>query len=320
MNRRHLLAAGALAATPAGAQTERGPSRLIVPYGPGNITDSVARVFADGYARTTGRRLAVDNQPGAGGILGTLAIIRAPADGATLGMIGTAALVISPHITKPPRYDPLVDVVPLAGVSVSSAFLAVNANLPVRSLEELVAYCRARPAGGEPVFYYSPGNATVPHLNLETIRRALDFPMQHVPYRTSAAGNTDLLANRVQVTMDSVSVTLPHIQSGALRPLAYNGARRFPAFPDVPTFAEAAPDVPILNAWSGLFLPVGVPQPVADRTLREIEETISTAAFADALPVGVSPFILGPTEMAAHIRRDHARLGRLVAEIGLTQD
>ncbi|WP_458095655.1 Bug family tripartite tricarboxylate transporter substrate binding protein [Roseomonas sp. WA12] len=324
MQRRHLLlsatAAGLIQRTgTATGQADRGPSRLIVPYGAGNITDQVARVFVDALGQRSGRRLVVDNQPGAGGMLGTLNLIRAPADGGTLGIVSVAALAIAPHLARPARYDPFTDLLPVAGVSVSSAFLAVNAALPVRNLAELVAYARSRPEAS-PLFYYSPGNATVPHLNLETLRRALDFPMQHVPYRSSAAGNTDLLANRVQVTMDSVSVTLPHLQSGALRPLAYNGTRRDPAFPDVPTFAEAAPEVPMLNAWSGLFFPRGVPQPVVERTAREIEDTITTPAFAEHLPVGVSPFLLGPADLTAQIRRDNERLGQLVAEIGLTQD
>jgi tripartite-type tricarboxylate transporter receptor subunit TctC len=326
MKRRHLVlsAAAAVSSWPglAAAQANLpvgGPTRLIVPYGAGNITDQVARVFVDALAQQKGRRLVVDNQPGAGGMLGTLSLIRAPADGSTLGVISVAALAIAPHLAKPSRYDPFTDLVPVSGVSVSSAFLAVNAALPVHSIADLVAYARSRPES-DPVFYYSPGNATVPHLNLETLRRALDFPMQHVPYRTSASGNTDLLANRVQVTMDSVSVTLPHLQSGALRPLAYNGTSRDPAFPDVPTFAEAAPSVPMLNAWSGLFFPRGVAQLVVDRTAREMLETLSAPSFAEKLPAGVKPFVLGPAELAAYIRRDNERLGKLVAEIGLTQD
>jgi len=318
MRRRHLLAAAAAPlAGPALAQG--GTVKFIVPYGAGNITDQVARVFAEAYAAHTGRRLVVDNQPGAGGMLGTLSIIRAPADGSTLGIVSVAALAIAPHLAKPSRYDPFTDLAPIAGVSVSSAFLAVNAALPVRTVEELAAHCRARPEG-DPVFYYSPGNATVPHLNLETIRRALDFPMQHVPYRTSAAGNTDLLANRVQVTMDSASITLPHLQSGALRPLAYNGRQRDPNFPDVPTFAEAMPGTAMLNAWSGLFHPRGTPQPVTDRAARDILGTVATPAFAERLPVGVAPFIMNADELAALIRRDNERLGRLVAELNLTQD
>ncbi len=315
MYRRHLLA---FAATPAFAQDAR-PARMLVPYGAGNITDQVARVLADALAPRWGGRLTVENQPGASGMLGTQTLTRSPPDGSVFAMISVAALAILPHVTRQMRYDPLTDLAPIAGVSVSSSFMAVHPSLPVRTLAELAAHCRARPAG-DPVFYYSPGNATVPHLNLEAIRRALDFPMEHVPYRTSAAGNTDLLAGRVQVTMDSASLTLQHMLTGALRPIVYNHDRRHPQLPDVPTIGEAAPGLTLLNAWQGLFFPRATPAAIIDRTARDVLDVIGTPDFAARLPIGTSPLVMDPAALAAHMRADHERLGRLVAAIGLTVD
>jgi tripartite-type tricarboxylate transporter receptor subunit TctC len=266
-----------------------------------------------------GWRVTADNQPGAGGMLGTNSLIRAPADGSIFGIVAAAALTIVPHTQRQPRFDPLPDLVPVTGVAISSSFLAVHGSLPVHSVAELVSYARSRPADN-PIFYYSPGNGTVPHLNLEALRRALDFPMQHVPYRTSAAGNTDLLANRVQVTMDSFALTLEHIRAGTLRPLAFNSPTRHPLLPDVPTFAEAAPGVQLMNSWQGLFFPRGTPAPVVERAAADLLETVNSAAFVERLPVGTGPFALGPAELTAHIRAESERIGRLVAEIGLTQD
>ncbi|HEY4250978.1 MAG TPA: tripartite tricarboxylate transporter substrate binding protein [Roseomonas sp.] len=326
MDRRSLLRRGLTGAAVFGAARSgfaQAPAdrvaRLIVPYGAGNITDQVARLFVEALAERGGRRLVVDNQPGAGGTLGVVNFVRQPADGNTLAVVSVAAMAIAPHITRPVRYDPFTDLVPVSGISVSSAFLAVHAALPVHSIPELVAHCRARPAN-DPVFYYSPGNGSVPHLNLEALRRALDFPMQHVPYRSSSAGTTDLLANRVQVTMDSLSLTLPHLQTGALRALAYNGPRRDPHYPDVPTFAEALPEVPMLNAWQGLFYPRGIAPALVERMAGEVAGTLAAPGFADRLPLGVSPFPLSAADLAATIRRDNDRLGRLVADIGLTPD
>ncbi|MEO3471814.1 tripartite tricarboxylate transporter substrate binding protein [Roseomonas sp. CAU 1739] len=320
IDRRALLAACAAVPTLARGQGVRGTTKMIVPYGAGNITDQVARVFVDALAARGGRQLVVDNQPGAGGTLGAYNLVRAPADGSTLGMVSAAALTIAPHAARQAvRYDPFTDLIPAAGVYVSSAYLAVNAALPVTNLAELVAYARARPADN-PLFYCSPGNATVPHLNIETLRRGLDFPAQHVPYRTSAAANTDLLANRVQMTMDSASITVPHMKAGTLRPIAYNGTQRSADFPDIPTFREAAPDVPMLNAWSGLFFPKGTPAPIVQAASVEFLATVNDPAFAEKMPLGVAPFPLDPAELATHIRRDNERLGRLIGEIGLTQD
>jgi tripartite-type tricarboxylate transporter receptor subunit TctC len=323
MLRRHLLLAGAAALPrPLLAQSGRPwtpPTRMIIPYGAGNITDQVARVLLEVLGQRHGWRSAADNQPGAGGMLGANNLIRAPADGSVFGIVASAALTIVPHTQRNPRFDPLPELVPVGGVSVSSSFLAVNAALPVRSVAELVAHARARPADN-PIFYYSPGNATVPHLNLEALRRHLDFPMQHVPYRTSAAGNTDLIANRVQVTMDSFSITLPHMQSGALRPLAFNGTARHPLMPDVPTFAEAAPGLQLVNSWQGLFFPRGTPQPIVDRAAEDLLDAVNSPAFIERLPVGVSPFPHGPAELTTRAREEKERVGQLVAAIGLTPD
>lgn len=323
IQRRPLLLASVAAAGAIGtarAQGRGGPMKLIVPYGAGNITDQVARVFVDAHAARSGRQLVVDNQPGAGGMLGVMDLIRSRTDGSTLGMVSVAALAIAPHAARDQvHYDPFTDLVPVAGVSVSSAFLAVNASLPVHSLAELAAYARSRPADS-PVFYCSPGNATVPHLNLETVSRTLGLTMQHVPYRTSAAANTDLLANRVQVTMDSASITVPHMKAGTLRPLAYNGLRRSPDFPDVPTFREAMPQVQMLNAWSALFFPKNTPAPVVQAAATEIATTVNDPGFAERLPLGVSPFPLNDAELTQQIRADNERLGKLIAAIGLKQD
>jgi tripartite-type tricarboxylate transporter receptor subunit TctC len=304
------------------AQPARGwtpPTRMIIPYGAGNITDQVARVLLEVLGQRHGWRAAADNQPGAGGMLGTNNLIRAPADGTVFGIVAAAALTIVPHTQRQPRFDPLPDLMPVGGVSVSSSFLAVHSSLPVRSLVELVTHARSRSADN-PIFYYSPGNATVPHLNLEALRRYLDFPMQHVPYRTSAAGNTDLLANRVQVTMDSFSITLPHMQSGVLRPLAFNGTQRHPLLPDVPTFTEAAPGLQLVNSWQGLFFPRGTPQAILNRAAEDLLDTVNSATFIERLPIGTSPFPHGPSELTARASEEKERIGRLIAEIGLTPD
>jgi tripartite-type tricarboxylate transporter receptor subunit TctC len=324
MHRRHILLAGAAIALPRPAPAQSGrawspPTRMIIPYGAGNITDQVARVLLEVLGQRHGWRVAADNQPGAGGMLGTNNLIRAQTDGSVFGVVSAAALTILPHTQRQPRFDPLPELQPVCGVSISSSFLAVHASLPVRSVAELAAHARARPADN-PLFYYSPGNATVPHLNLEALRRHLDFPMQHVPYRTSAAGNTDLLANRVQVTMDSFSITLPHMQSGVLRPLAYNGAARHPLLPEVPTIAEAAPGLQLVNSWQALFFPRGTPQPVVDRAAEDLLDTVNSAAFIEKLPIGTAPFPHDPAALAARAREEKERVGRLVAEIGLTPD
>jgi tripartite-type tricarboxylate transporter receptor subunit TctC len=158
----------------------------------------------------------------------------------------------------------------------------------------------------------------VPHINLVALSHALDFPLQHVPYRTSAAGNTDLLANRVQVTMDSFALTLEHMRSGRLTPIAFNGPRRHPLLPSVPTFAEVAPGVELTNSWQGLFFPKGTPAAVLDRASEELRETVAAPEFVARLPPGAAPLALPPDELARQVATESARIGRLAAAINLT--
>lgn len=321
MRRRGLLGTGVLAALPrvAAGQANRGfapPARMIIPYGAGNITDVVARVLLDAVGPQHGWRSVADNQPGAGGMLGTKALIRAPADGTVFGVVAAAALTILPHLQRP-RFDPFPELQPISGLTISYSFLAVNAALPVRTLDELVAHARSRPKD-DPLNYPSPGAGTVPHINLVALSHALDFPLQHVPYRTSAAGNTDLLANRVQVTMDSFALTLEHMRNGRLTPIAFNGPRRHPLLPQVPTFAEVAPGVDLTNSWQGLFYPKGTLAPIVEQAAAELRDTMATPAFIERLPPGAAPFPLAPQALAAQVATESERIGRLAAAINLT--
>ncbi len=295
------------------------PIRLITPYGPGNVADQVARIVADDLSRRWGQRIVVDNQPGAGGALGAAQIARASPDGTTLGFLAIAALAVVPHMMRQKTYDPLADILPIGGASVSRSVLVGSPSLPVRSMADLVAYARARPAG-DPLTYYSAGSGTIPHLGMEQLRRELGFAAQHVPYRTSGAGLADLLAGRIHATMDAASVTLPQVERGALRALFWNGPRRNPAIPDVPTLSEAVPGLSLMNAWQGLYGPRGLPAEMVRRIAHDLAEVVGSPGYAERMPGGAEPLQTGPEETATMLRDDHARLGRLVAEIGLEQD
>ncbi len=201
-------------AAPAFAQTwPARPVRLIIPYGAGNLADGIGRQLAEALAARWGQSVVPENQPGAGGALGVGQLARAAADGHTLAFIAMAALTITPHLSRAP-YDPNVDLTPLGGVSVSSGYLSVYPGLRVRDLAGFVALARSRSAAGDPLFYYSSGAGTVPHLNVELMARHYGFTAQHVPYRSSAAGLADLVGGRVHFALDSTSVSLPMIQAG----------------------------------------------------------------------------------------------------------
>jgi tripartite-type tricarboxylate transporter receptor subunit TctC len=322
LSRRLLLAGSAVLAAPRSAAAQgtwpTKPVRMVVPYGAGNLADHVARVLAEDLQRRWGQRVIADNQPGAGGAIGVAQIARAAPDGYTIGLVAMAALVITPHMTRAP-YDPLSDLTPVAGVTVASGALTLRPGLGIDTLPDFVAAARARPAG-DPFFYYSAGNGTVPHLNFEILRRTLDFPAQHVPYRTSAAGLADLLAGRVQATMDSFSVVLPAIRAGTLRAVVATPRTRLRELPEVPSIAEVAPQVQFAHAWQAVMAPAGLPPEITARIAADTKAALAVPGFAARMPAGAGLFDLGPDDLAAHMRRDHARFGALVAELGLRSE
>ena len=304
------------------AQTEAWPARpvrLIVPYGAGNVADLVARLLAEDMSKRWGQRVVVDNVPGAGGTIGAAQIARAPADGYSIGLVALAAMAIVPNMNKALPYDPLRDLLPVAGVTVSRGFVTVRSSLPIRNLAELATYAHSRGAAN-PMLYSSPGNGTIPHLAMAALCKALNFNAQHVPFRTSATSIMDMLGGRIDVTLEGTSVTLPHIQSGALRALAYSAPRRHPARTDVPTVSEAVPGLTLPNAWQSLFVPKGFAPDRIARIAREVDDMLSAAGIAERLPPGTEPFRAGPQELGEQVRQDHERLGRLVTEMGLQPD
>ncbi len=320
--RRGVLAGGVVLAAPRGLSAQGGwpnkPVRLVVPYGAGNLADHVARVLAEDLQQRWGQHVVADNQPGAGGAIGVQQVARAAPDGYTIGLVAMAALVITPHMSRAP-YDPLRDLTPVAGVTVAAGALTLRSELGIATLPAFVAAARARPAG-DPFFYYSAGNGTVPHLNFEILRRALDFPAQHVPYRTSPAGLADLLAGRVQATMDSFSVVLPAIRAGTLRAVVATQRSRMPELPEVPSIAEVAPQVEFAHAWQAVMGPAGLPAEITARIAADTKAALAVPGFAARLPAGAGLFDLGPQAMAETMRRDHARFGALVAELGLRSE
>ncbi|WP_137179588.1 tripartite tricarboxylate transporter substrate binding protein [Roseomonas sp. AR75] len=315
--RRAVLSLGALLAAPSVARAQAWPSRpvrFVVPYGAGNQADQVARVLADALAARWGQRLVVENLPGAGGAIGVAQIARAAPDGYTIGLIAIAALAITPHIQAAP-YDPLTDLAPLGAVTVSRSALVVHPSLPVNTLAELVALARQR--SGDPLFFSSPGIGTIPHLNMEMLARALAFPAHHVPYRTAGAATADLVAGRVQMALDGITVTLPHIEAGRLRALFATGAERLPQLPEVPALAEASPGLDLPSAWQSVHGPRGLPEEIAARIAADVAALVADPDFARRLPQGSDALVLSREETAARIRSDNARFGALVRELGL---
>ena len=283
MRRRVLLGAGAAAlaslAVGATAQTASSssawpakPLRLVVPFPPGGAADLFARLVGTELAQALGQPVIVDNRPGAGGNIGAREVALAAPDGYTmmLGTVGTHA--INPTLYGNLPYDTRKAFVPVAMVGSVPNVLVVNPALPARTVGELTALAKRTPGK---LTMGSSGNGSSIHLSGELYKHLAGVSILHVPYRGGAAALTDLIGGQIDLMFDNLPTSLPHIGKGSLRALAVTGAQRSPLLPEVPTMAEAGVPGYESTAWSGLFVPAGVPAAVVARLHDEVGKALA---------------------------------------------
>jgi len=279
VQRRHLIAAlgaATLVSTPAvrGQSADAWPSRpvrLVVPFPPGGAADLFARLVGAELAPALGQPVVVDNKPGAGGNIATREVAGAAPDGYTLlqGTVGTHA--INPTLFGNLSYDTRKAFVPVAMMGAVPNVLVVNPALPARSVAELTALARRQPGR---LTMGSSGNGSSIHLSGELYKHMAQVRILHIPYRGGAAALTDLIGGQIDLMFDNLPTSLPHIAKGSLRALAVTSPQRSPLLPDVPTMAEAGVPGYASTAWSGLFVPTGVPAPIVGRLHAEVEKAL----------------------------------------------
>jgi len=316
-----VLAALALASLPTGAALSAEltaqdyparPIRLIVSF-PAGSSDVLGRAFAQ-YA-TLGQPVVVENVSGANGAIGMTRLAKSAPDGYTIAVGATTNLAVSPHLNSKLPYDPLKDFAPIALLARVPIVLVVNAAVPARSVDELVAFARAHPGK---LNYGSIGIGSTGHLLGEMLRRQASIDAVHVPYKGIALGITGLLAGDVQYFFFPVFVdAAAQVRSGALRPLALVDSRRSPVAPDLPTLPELGYPLEAA-AWFALIAPAGTPGAIVQRLAREVRRVLSLDAMKRFLEGrGIEAGDLGPEELKAYIASEHARYGRMVRETGV---
>ena len=294
------------------------PIRFIVPNGMGGTTDTIARAIAQRVAEDLGQQVVVDNRPGSGGIIGTELVARSPADGYTwlMGTIGN--LAISPHLYKRVGYDPLTDFAPVTQIAASAYMLIVHPSVPAKSVAELVAVARNRPAQ---LNYASAGSGTGSHLTMELFRAIAGTDLVHIPYKGGTPGLTALVAGEVQAMFNGIPSTLPQLRSSRLRALAVTTPQRSPAIPELPTIAEAGYPGAESTSWTALFVPRGTPATIIQRVHKAFVKAIAAPDVRKHLQLdGAEPVGSAPDALGGYLRREVARWGEVVRRSGARQE
>ena len=294
------------------------PVTLIVPYSPGTGIDIVARTLSPKLTERLGQGFVVDNKPGASGNLGAELTAKAQPNGHTW-MITVNTFVITPALYKTIPYDPVADFAVASKLATGNLALVVNPNvLPVKTLDELAAYVRARPGK---VNYGSPGNGTPQHLAIELLKQRLKLDIVHVPYKNAAAANTDLLGGQVQMAVLPVHTALPFAKAGKLNVIAVSGESRSVLAPDSPSFAELGLKNLDIDLYYWIAAPAGTPRDIITHMNREVAAILQLPDVRETLlKQGLIPSGSTPEEISGVIKADIERWKKFIGEAKITAD
>lgn len=309
-----LLAASLAFASPSSAQPaypERA-IRVVTINAAGGPSDILARLIGDKLAQSFGKPVVVEGMPGAGGSLAAAHVAKAAPDGYTLLMSGDAALVTNVSLYDKLAYDPVKDLAPVSQLVATPNVLVVPADLPVRSVADLAALARSKPAT---LTFAHAGLGFSTHLSGEMFKTMAQIDIQHVMFRTSVF--PDLLAGRVTMCFCNVAQALPLVRDGKLRALAVTSPRRSPAAPDLPTMDEAGFSGFDVTSWFALMAPAGTPQPIIDRLHGEVVRILALPEIRQKLAdLGMEIVGNAPAELAALIRTQTPQRAKLIQASG----
>lgn len=322
IRRRTLIAAApALAATtlaaPALAQAPwpNRPIRLVVPFPPGGASDIAGRMQADVLSAGLGVPVVVDNRAGAGGTIGTAHVAQSAPDGYTIMMASPSSHLGAPLLFRNPGFEGVDDFSAIATFAHGTAMVCVNPSVPVNTIQELIAYARARPGQ---LNFGSAGAGGANHMLGALFMLRTGVELTHVPYRGAAQALADLIAGNIQIVFDSFSGIIPAVRAGRVRALAVTSAERWPLAPEFPTVQEQGVANYDLPSFSAVMGPAGVPEPIVQRMNGIINEALRAPALIERLASnGNAPFISTPAEFGAVMRAQRTVWRELVRSTGL---
>jgi len=323
--RRHFVvvaaAFSAIASLPTAHAAERGaayptrPVRLMVPFPPGGGIDIIARAVAVKMADALGQPFVIDNRAGGGGVIGAEIAARAGPDGYTLMVATGGGFVINPLLHSKLPYDPQKDFEPISLLAVNPTVLVVHPSLPVTTVKELIAHAKAKP---RQLNYASAGSGTPIHLGMELFKWMTGTDLVHVPYKGSVPALTDVVSGQVQVMLNTMPATLPHVRAGKLRALAVGSAKRARAIPELATVAESG--VPGFEAvtWAGLSAPAKTSAAVITKLNAAVVRGLAEPDLVQQLSTqGAEPQPMSPAAFGNYVRDETERARKVIKLAGL---
>jgi tripartite-type tricarboxylate transporter receptor subunit TctC len=290
---------------------------MVVAFPPGGPTDIVSRVIAQRLSEQLGQQVIIDNKPGAGGNIAAELIANAPADGHTL-FYNTSAVVIGPALYSKVNYDTLKDFAPVALTASVPMVLAVNPNLPARSVKEFLDLARSKPGQ---LNYSSSGTGTITHLASAMLSTQTGIQTQHVPYKGSAPGLVDLASGQTQFMIDTINTVLPYVRDGRLRGLAVSSMKRSSVLPDLPTLHESGLSGFDASAWQGIMAPAATSSDIVQRLNTEVNKALAHPEVRAKLAAQGADVLGGTSaEYAAHLRSELPRWAKAVKDSGAKAD
>jgi tripartite-type tricarboxylate transporter receptor subunit TctC len=302
---------------PAFAAWPEKPIRLIVPSAPGGAPDVLMRALGQQLSTQLGVPVVIDNKPGGSYIIGTMEVVRAPADGYTLAYGNVISLATNRSLLPNVPYDPEKDLSLISGTWRLNNFLVANNSLPVNSVPELIAYAKKNPGK---LAFASDGNGTTAHLGMELFKAMTGTNILHVPYKAATNGVTDLIGGGVQLMMANIPVVASQVQAGHMRVLGITSARRAPAYPDVPAIAEAVPGFEVVS-WGGLVGPARLPPEIVTRLNAEVRKALADPrVLAQFKTLGADAAPSSPQEFRAFARSETEKWARVIKVSGAKVD